>query len=54
MNYWSGSGVDSEEIEMSIYCPECETDIDDVVVYAEGSLGTGTCPICKTEIEVEV
>ena len=54
MSYWTGSGVDTVEIEMTIYCPTCDDEMDDVVVYAEGSTGTGECPICKTEIEVEV
>ena len=54
MSYWTGSGVDTEEIEMTIYCPTCDDEMDDVTVYAEGATGTGTCPICDTEVEVEV
>lgn len=54
MSYWSGSGVDTIEFETTIYCSKCDKDIDDVTVYAEGSLGNATCPICKTETEVQV
>jgi len=54
MSYWQGSGVDVVELEMTVLCPECDDYMDNVTIYAEGSIGVGECPICETEIEVEV
>jgi len=54
MGYWLGSGVDAVELEMTVLCKTCDDYMDNVTIYAEGSIGVGECPICETEIEVEV
>lgn len=54
MGYWTGSGVDTIEFETTIYCPRCDDEIEDVTVYADGARGNATCPVCDTEVEVEV
>jgi hypothetical protein len=54
MSYWLGSGVDVIEMELTIYCPTCDEERDEVTCYAEGATATGECPICRTEVEVEV
>jgi hypothetical protein len=54
MGYWLGSGVDSYEIETTLYCPTCETDTEDIICIVEGSQGVGVCPTCNEEITFDV
>ena len=54
MGYWSGSGVDSYELETTIYCPTCDEEHYEVPCTAEGNKGWGTCPICSTEVEFDI